>query len=80
MQHQQKPINSLLQAYEDFRRPYTDRMVKEASWRFETVKDKGWLAYQILMRATPWFLWWTANKREEEFSEDLSEMNLTIAD
>lgn len=54
--------------------------VKIATWRFETVKDKGWLAYQLIMRSTPWFLWWTAQRRDAEFSEDFSEMVVEIAD
>lgn len=78
MQHRTKPLQAIFRAYEDFRRPHTDQAVKTANWRFETVKDKGWLAYQLITRSTSWFLWWTAQKREAEFSEDISEMVFEI--
>ena len=74
MQHETKPVASIFRAYETFRRPQTDKAVREATWRFETVKDKGWLVYQLIIRSTSWFLWWTAKKREKELSEDVSEM------
>lgn len=79
MQHQTKALRSIFHAYENFRQARTDQAVKEATWRFETVKDKGWLAYQLIMRSTSWFLWWTAKRREAEFSEDVSEMGFEIA-
>lgn len=80
MQHQTKSLASIFRAYEDFRRPHTDKAVKEATWRFETVKDKGWLFYKLITRSTSWFLWWTAKKREDEFSEDVSKMAFEIVD
>lgn len=80
IQHDTKPVASIFRAYENFRRPHTDRVVKEAIWRFETVKDKGWLMYQLIVRSTSWFLWWTAEKRKKELSEDFSEMEFEIPD
>lgn len=79
MQHQGKPPQTIFHVYEDFRRPHTDQAVKEASWRFEKVKDQGWLLYQLTMRLTPWFLWWTAGKRDADFSQDVTEVDLRIA-
>lgn len=78
--HPSKPLGSIFRAYERIRRPKTDRAVKEATWRFETVKGKGWLMYQMIIRSTSWFLWWTARKREAELSEDVSEMEFEIRD
>lgn len=79
-QLQTKPLHAIFRAYEAIRRPHTDQAVKTATWRFETVKDSGWLAYQLVVRATPWFLWWTAQKRDAEFSEDVSETDYEIAE
>lgn len=77
--HQTKPLRSIFEAYEAFRRPQTDAAVKEANWRWETAKDKGWWVYQLIVRSTSWFLWWTAKKREEEFCGDVSGMHFEIA-
>lgn len=79
-QHQTKSLPAIFSAYEAFRRDYIEAAAKQAAQRWENVKDKGWLFYQILCFLTPWVLWWSAKTREKEFSEDYSDLNFEISD
>lgn len=76
MHHQTKSLPAIFAAYEDFRREHIEAAVQQAGQRFENVKDKGWLFYQMLCFLTPWILWWGAKAREKEFAEDYSDLNL----
>lgn len=72
-QHNSKGIRTMLAAYEAFRRPHIDSAYDQAVQRWETVKDSGALAHRLKTFLTPWFLWWTAKARDEEFSLDYSD-------
>ena len=78
MQHTTKSVPSVMKAYERFRHPHTDKAVREATWRWGTAKDQSWLKYQLIIRSTSWYLWWTARAREAEFAEDLSELEMEV--
>lgn len=78
MHHEQKALPFIFEAYESIRRPHVDKAYDEAVQRWEVVKDSGWLAYRMKTLLTPWFLWWTAKAREEEFSKDWSEADIEV--
>lgn len=80
MHHQTKNLSAIFSAYEAFRRDHIEAAVKQAAQRWENVKDKGWLAHQIICFLTPWVLWWSAKARETEFAEDYSELNFDMPD
>ena len=78
MHHNEKDLMSIFAAYERIRRPSIDEAYDQAVKRWEVVKDSGWLVYQIKNFITPWFLWWTAKAREEEFSQDWSSAEIEV--
>ena len=57
--------------YERLRKPRIEVAYTEAERRWENVKDMGWLQCKIREWITPWFLWWTHGKREEELAADV---------
>ena len=78
MYHDRKDLSSIFTVYEKIRRPNIDKAYDEAVMRWENVKDSGWFAYKMRTLLTPWFLWWTAKAREEEFSHDWSEADIDV--
>ena len=76
--HKTRDLPSIFAAYEKTRRSNIDHAYNEAVQRWETVKDSGWVMYQMKKLLTPWFLWWTAKSREEEFSQDWSEVDIQV--
>lgn len=78
MHHQKRDLPAIFAAYERIRRPSIDKDYDTAVRRWENVKDSGWLAHQIRNFLTPWFLWWTAKAREEEFSQDWSTAKVDV--
>ncbi|KAF7195795.1 Salicylate hydroxylase [Pseudocercospora fuligena] len=78
MHYRNHALRSILTAYERYRRPKTDAEVLKAVSRWESVKDKGWLAHKLLMLITPWYLWWTAASRNNEFSDDFTKLDFDI--
>lgn len=78
MHHRNQPVGAILAMYEKYRRPKIDVEVEKSIRRWESVKDKGWLAHKLFMLITPWYLWWTAKRRDEEFAEDLSSLEVDI--
>jgi salicylate hydroxylase len=73
MHHRQKDLPTIFAAYEKIRRPNIDQAYNQAVQRWETVKDSGYLVHKMMTFLTPWFLWWTAKAREEEFSVDYAD-------
>ena len=80
MQHQSQSLKSIFASYESFRRQSVEVAYQQAAQRWETIKDSGWLLYQLKWLITPWFIWWTAKSREAEFAEDHTDLQLQIED
>lgn len=66
-------------AYERLRRPRTDEAYRQATFGWNTLKDSGWLAFQVRSWITWVFLWWTAKSRAARYSEDLSTKVMDIS-
>lgn len=64
-------IAEIFGKYENLRKPRIEAAYAEAERRWESVKDMGWLQCKIREWITPWFLWWTQGKREEELAADV---------
>ena len=67
-------ITDLFASYTALRQPTISRAFKEAEWRWETGKESGWLVFQLKLWMTPWFIWWTQERREEEWAKDVREL------
>jgi hypothetical protein len=78
MHHQQKDLPTIFAAYEKIRRPNIDLAYNQAVQRWETVKDSGYFVHKMMTFLTPWFLWWTAKAREEEFSVDYTDYDFEM--
>jgi salicylate hydroxylase len=71
-------MSVLFAQYEKLRRSRVDAAYKDASFRWETVKDSGWFAHKLKCMLVPWFLWFTENKRAESFEEDTNALYLGL--
>lgn len=78
VKYEKHNFNAVFAAYEQVRRPHIDSAYDKAVQRWETVKDSGALVYGMMKFLTPWFLWWTAQAREEEFALDYSNYEFSI--
>lgn len=78
VKYNEHDFSAIFAAYEKFRRPHIDSAYDQAVQRWETVKDSGAFVYRIKTFLTPWFLWWTAKSRDEEFSVDYSDYDFSI--
>jgi len=72
-------LPELFTQYEKLRRSRVDEAYKEASFRWETAKDSGWLAHKVKAMLTPWFLWFTSQKRARGFEADFNDMDLGLS-
>ncbi|ETN45570.1 uncharacterized protein HMPREF1541_09402 [Cyphellophora europaea CBS 101466] len=74
-----KGLTGRLAVYERLRRPRTDEAYRQASFGWNTLKDSGWLAFQIRSWVTWAFLWWTAKSRALHYGEDLATKELDFS-
>jgi len=72
--HAEKPISKIFSMYEDLRRNAIDSAYKEAEFRWDGVRDKGWLKGKVLEWLTPIFLWWTKEAREDAWRLDIRDL------
>jgi len=70
----EEPISTLFATYESLRRSTIDAAYKEADFRWDGLKDKGWLVRLVMELLTPIFLWWTKNAREEAWGADIRDL------
>ncbi|KAL8631420.1 hypothetical protein Q9189_002842 [Teloschistes chrysophthalmus] len=65
-------LSQLFQRYEELRRPRIDAALKETEFRWaSSTRDVGWVQFKIQQWVMPWFLWFTHNKKEEDFASDV---------
>lgn len=72
-------LPELFTRYEELRRSDIDAAYKEANFRWETVKDSGWLAHKVKSMMVPWFLWFTETKRARAFELDCYDIDLGLS-
>jgi salicylate hydroxylase len=72
-------LPELFTRYEELRRSKVDAAYKEASFRWETVKDSGWLAHKAKSMMVPWFLYFTDNRRAKVFEGDCYVIDLGLS-
>ncbi|KAK5172062.1 uncharacterized protein LTR77_003699 [Saxophila tyrrhenica] len=78
VQHTSGDFSDIFAAYQKLRRPQIDAAYTQAVQRWETVKDSDALAFWFMKSLTPWFLWWTAKARENEFAADYSDYQFVL--
>jgi salicylate hydroxylase len=64
-------IDELFQTQDKLRRERIEKAYDEASMRFETVKDKGWVAGMLMESITGIFLSWTKASRDKNLEFDV---------
>ena len=74
--HGTKTLEQIFEKYEEVRRKRIDEAYDEATFRWETVKDKGWFGIRMVEILTPWFLWWTKSRRDASFATDMATVEL----
>ena len=67
-------ISTLFATYESLRRSTIDSAYKEAEFRWDGLKDKGWLGRLMMDILTPIFLWWGKNGREDAWAADIRDL------
>ncbi|KAL9584222.1 MAG: hypothetical protein Q9212_002251 [Teloschistes hypoglaucus] len=68
-------LSQLFKRYEELRRPRIDAALKETEFRWaQGTRDVGWLQFKIQQWVMPWFLWFTQNKKEEDFASDVRKL------
>jgi salicylate hydroxylase len=62
--------------YEDLRRARIDVAFEESQKVISAVSDSGWFGHKVKTWVIPWFLWWTSEKRQKNFIEDVTRSDL----
>lgn len=75
-EHQSRTWPEIFAAYERLRRGRLDVAYKEASFRWDTAKDCGWLKQSMKEWVTPWFIWWSSKSRHATCEEDVGDLDL----
>lgn len=74
-----KPTAEIFKRYETIRKPRMDAAFDEANWRWESVKDVGWLANYM----REWFTWlyllFVAPHKDADFKYDVRKIDLEKA-
>ncbi|OCL04282.1 FAD/NAD(P)-binding domain-containing protein [Glonium stellatum] len=75
-QHETKPTTQIFADYEKLRKPRIDAAFKEANFRWETAKDRGWLMTVLLEWMTWIFIKWMNISKEKDFAFDVRDIKI----
>jgi salicylate hydroxylase len=75
-QNRSRDVPHMLETYDGLRRERIEAAWQEAEFRFETVKDKGWLAGIMMEYLTIVFIWWTKSKHKESMAYDVRDLEI----
>ncbi|OCK84990.1 FAD/NAD(P)-binding domain-containing protein [Lepidopterella palustris CBS 459.81] len=75
-QHETKSTAQILADYESLRKPRIAEAFKEAEFRWETAKDRGWLMAVLMEWMTWFFLKWMAKSKERDFAFDVRDIEV----
>lgn len=64
-------IEDIISRYKRNRTTKIDEAFDEASWRWESVKDAGYIATLFKEYMTSVFLWWTKDKMDKNWEFDI---------
>lgn len=70
------PLSETFRVYEELRRHRIDEQYQEASRRWETVRDCGYIVSKLKELFLPWWMWWTSKAREETFLSDAERVTI----
>ncbi|EFR02632.1 salicylate hydroxylase [Nannizzia gypsea CBS 118893] len=68
--YRSSPLSETFRVYEELRRHRIDEQYQEASSRWETVRDCGYIVTKLKEMFVPWWIWWTSKARTETFLSD----------
>jgi hypothetical protein len=74
--YKSKTAAELFELFESLRTGRINAAFDEANFRWETVKDKGWLAGVMMEWITAAVLWWSKEERVKNFSFDVRDIPL----
>ena len=66
----------MFETYDGLRRERIEAAWQEADFRFETVKDKGWLVGVMMDYLTVLILWWTRSKHQNSMAYDVRDVDI----
>jgi hypothetical protein len=66
----------MFETYDGLRRDRIEAAWQEANFRFETIKDKGWLAGVMMDYLTTLILWWTREKHQDSMAYDVRDLEI----
>jgi salicylate hydroxylase len=69
-------VKAVFTRYERNRRARIDTAYEESNSRWDSVKDKGWLASVMMDWMTWLYLWFTQSAREKSFTTNVKTMSL----
>lgn len=72
----EKDISEIFEVYQKTRKARIDKAYKEAVWRWEQVKDKGWLQQKFTEWLTWLFLWYMKDAFEASVTYDVQKVQL----
>jgi hypothetical protein len=75
-QNATREATHIFETYDGMRRERIEAAWKEADFRFETVKDKGWLAGIMMDYLTVFFLWLTRSKHQDSMAYDVRDVEI----
>lgn len=68
------PISTLFSEYEALRRPVINAAVSDAEMRWDGMRIKGSVEAKIFEWMSTAYLWWTKDKRAEEWGKDIRDL------
>ncbi|KAF3479868.1 salicylate hydroxylase [Arthroderma uncinatum] len=64
------PLSKAFKVYKELRRDRIHEQYQEASRRWETVRDCGYLVNKLKEAIMPWWIWWSNESRVKTFMSD----------
>jgi 2-polyprenyl-6-methoxyphenol hydroxylase-like FAD-dependent oxidoreductase len=75
-QNATRDVSHMFETYDGLRRERIEAAWQEADFRFETIKDKGWLVGIIMDYLTTFFLWWTRSNHQNSMAYDVRDLEI----
>jgi hypothetical protein len=75
--NESKTTSEIFEEYERLRKPRIDAAFDEANFRWESAKDKGFVAGILMEYFTTLYLWWTKKAAKDRWAFDIREVELS---
>lgn len=75
-QNESKSVTDIVKQYEELRKERIHAAVDEANFRWETIRDRGWLGGIMMEWLTVIFIWWSKEERKKSYEYDVRDLKL----